>query len=334
MPAACAAQADVYVPPSAVTPRAIRRGWLRLVVTLALLLGLPLFIHPREIVAALARISPTALVIAIIVLSLDRILMGVKWQHLIRGAGGRLRLRDAIGIYFQSKFLTLAFPASFGGELLRAVLGTRAGVPGHLVLASMLLERVIAAFSSTLLAGLGLLYLFIASKESSPAQVLLVGGAGMAIGTIAAVLMNRRLHLAVAGLAGRYLPERILQFAGRLSAAATSYRSRPGVLAVNLGLNLSEHLLQMFALLILALGLGVALSTTHFLAASALVMLVRRGAGILEGWGLAESGLIMLYNISGVPAAQSAALALALWATSLCATLPGAFLLPRSAVRG
>lgn len=320
--------------PSAPTLReSTRRGWLRFIVLVAVLVTVALFIHPREIGRALAEVSPAALVLATLILSLDRVMMGLKWQHLIRGAGGRLRLRDAVGIYFQSKFVTLAFPASFGGEVLRGVLGVRAGLPSHLVVASMVLERVIAAVSSTVLAAVGLAYLFLTTDKTPRPSAVLVGVAALAAFTIAAAALNRRFHAAVARPVRRYLPERIFRFFDRLSAAASSYRDRPGVLAANLGLNISEHLLQMLALLVLARGLGVTLGFLQFMAATAIIMLVRRGAGMLEGWGLAESGLVMLYSLSGVPAAQSAALALTLWATSLCASLPGAFLLPRAAIR-
>jgi hypothetical protein len=40
----------------------------------------------------------------------------------------------------------------------------------------------------------------------------------------------------------------------------------------------------------------------------------------------------VLYGIAEVPFAQSAALAMVLWATSLLASLPGALLLPRAAL--
>lgn len=310
-----------------------RRRWVRLVVLLAVLLALTLFINPQEIGKALTHVSPASLLLATLILSFDRVVMGLKWQHLIRGAGGHLRLRDAVGIYFQSKFVTLAFPASFGGEVLRGVLGMRAGLASHLVVASMILERVIAAVSSTILAGLGLVYLFATRDNTYHPPVLLVGIAALAAFAIAAAALNRRLHAAVARPIRRCLPQRAFRFLNRLSAAASSYRSRPRVLAANLGLNIGEHLLQMLALLVLARGLGVSLGFAQFLAATAIIMLVRRGAGLLEGWGLAESGLVMLYNLSGVPAAQSAALALTLWATSLCASLPGALLLPRLVVR-
>jgi uncharacterized protein (TIRG00374 family) len=310
-----------------------RRKWIRFVILLVVLLVLTLFINPREIGKALTHVSPVSLLLATAILSFDRVVMGLKWQHLIRGAGGHLRLRDAVGIYFQSKFVTLAFPVSFGGEVLRVTLGMRAGLTSHLVVASMILERVIAAVSSTILAGLGLAYLFATRDTSYQPPVLLVGLAALAAGVLATAALNRRLHAAVGRPIRRHLPQRAFRFLNRLSAAASSYRSRPGILGANLGLNIGEHLLQMTALLVLARGLGVSLGFAPFLAATAIIMLVRRGAGLLEGWGLAESGLVLLYNLSGVPAAQSAALALTLWATSLCASLPGAILLPRLVVR-
>jgi uncharacterized protein (TIRG00374 family) len=310
-----------------------RRKWLRLAVLVALLLAGAVFLDPREVVSAITRISPAALVLAIILLSIDRIVMGLKWRHLVRGAGGELRLNDAVGIYFQSKFITLAFPASFGGELLRGILGTRAGVPGYLVIASMLLERVVAAVSSTVLASLGLFYLLTATGGASYPPILIVAGGAVVAGLIAVTVLNRRFHAFVGRLVQRYLPATIFSSLERLSAAASSYSARPGLLSVNLIINIGEHMLQIAAIFVLARGMGITLEAAPFLAVTAVIMLVRRGAGMLEGWGLAESGLVMLYNLSGVPAAESFALALALWATSLIASLPGAFLLPRSALR-
>ncbi|MGH7510859.1 MAG: lysylphosphatidylglycerol synthase transmembrane domain-containing protein [Gemmatimonadales bacterium] len=310
-----------------------RRKWLHIAVLTALFLAVAVFLDPREVVDAITRISPAALVLAIIVLSIDRLVMGLKWQHLVRGAGGDLGLNDAVGIYFQSKFITLAFPASFGGEVLRGILGTRAGVPGYLVVASMLLERVVAAVSSTVLACIGLFYLLTATVDASYPPIFIVAGAAVMAGLIAVAVLNRRFHAAVGRLVRRYLPERLYSFLDRLSAAASSYRTRPGLLGVNLLINICEHMLQIAALFVLARGLGITLEVAPFLAVTAVIMLVRRGAGMLEGWGLAESGLVMLYNLSGVPAAESVALALALWATSLVASLPGAFMLPKTALR-
>jgi len=320
--------------PLETVPRVFRpRKWLRITVLIALLLAVAVFLDPREVITAITEISPPALVLAIILLSIDRIVMGVKWRHLVRGAGGELRLTDAVGIYFQSKFITLAFPASFGGEVMRGILGTRAGVPGYLVIASMLLERVVAAVSSTVLASLGLFYLLTATVNAAHPPIFIVAGGAVVASLIAISVLNRRFHTVVGRLVRRHLPEPVFSFLDRLSAAASSYRARPGLLGVNLIINICEHMLQMAALFVLARGMGITLKVAPFLAVTAVIMLVRRGAGMLEGWGLAESGLVMLYNLSGVPAAESVALALALWATSLVASLPGAFLLPRTALR-
>jgi len=172
--------------PLETVPRVFRpRKWLRITVLIALLLAVAVFLDPREVITAITEISPPALVLAIILLSIDRIVMGVKWRHLVRGAGGELRLTDAVGIYFQSKFITLAFPASFGGEVMRGILGTRAGVPGYLVIASMLLERVVAAVSSTVLASLGLFYLLTATVNAADPPIFIVAGGAVVASLIA-----------------------------------------------------------------------------------------------------------------------------------------------------
>jgi hypothetical protein len=68
------------------------------------------------------------------------------------------------------------------------------------------------------------------------------------------------------------------------------------------------------------------------MAITTVVMLARRVLGFLESWGLAETAVVVIYNLFGVPGELSVGLALCLWATSIVATLPGAYLLHRNGV--
>jgi uncharacterized protein (TIRG00374 family) len=317
-------------------PMTRARRILRLAVIALVVGGSLLFVDPREVGHILSRVPPGILALAILILSVDRFIMGYKWRHLIQGAGARMRVSEAVSIYYQSKFTTLVFPASFGGEVLRGVLATRAGVPSHIVMASMVLERVVAAISSLCLAGLGLVYLSTLPvyDRYSDTVMLIVVAAGACLAAVALTALNRPSHKLVGRAVRRWVPEHLFRFFDQLSATAVRYKHAPRLLLANLGMTVFEHLLQMLAFYVLAVGLGVHLSFLHFFAATAIIMLVRRGAGFLEGWGIIESGVVMLYTLFGVGASRSAALALALWAISLVTCIPGGLLLWRGAWRG
>ncbi len=323
---------DDLRPPA--TPTLGRRIFKFVVIAIVVATTL-VFVDPREVGGALRVLPVTSMVLAVVVLSLDRFMMGLKWRQLVQSTGTPMRLIDAVSIYYQSKFATLVFPATFGGEVLRGFLGNRAGIPGHVVVASMVIERVIAALSSLMFAAIGFLYLSnlpsYARFERTVVILVLAGTVGLAL--IAVLALHRPSHRLIGRALRGWVPGQLLRLLDRLSVTAVRFKHEPGVLFTNLMLTLIEHFLQMLALYILANGLGVQLPMPHFMAATSIIMLVRRGAGILEGWGIAEGGVVMLYTLFGLTASRSAALAVALWATSVLACLPGAYLLSRGAWR-
>jgi uncharacterized membrane protein YbhN (UPF0104 family) len=130
----------------------------------------------------------------------------------------------------------------------------------------------------------------------------------------------------------RWVPERGFRALDQFSAGLVGYRERKAVLRANLLLNVAEHLLQFSVLYLLALALGIDFGLVPFFAVTAVVMLVRRTVGFLESWWLAETAVVVLYSLFGVPQALSLSLAFALWGTSIIAALPGAFLLYRQGV--
>jgi uncharacterized protein (TIRG00374 family) len=294
---------------------------------LALLIALVLLVDLRDVASALAGIPAGLLALVLIVLSADRVAMGFKWRHLLNGAGGRMRLRDAVAIYYQSGFAALILPTSVAGEVLRGILARRAGVPVPLALASMVLEKLIAAVSSIVLAGFAAVYIILVTSGSDDLILLLILSSTAIVGALAFLSINRRAHEWIGGRVRRWIPERAFQMLDRFSAHLVAYQHKRAVLSANFFLNMGEHVLQFLALYLLARGLGIDFGLLTFLAVTALAMLARRTLGFLESWGLAESAVVVIYSLFGVPGELSVGLAFSLWVTSIVATLPGAYLL-------
>ncbi|HEU4681237.1 MAG TPA: lysylphosphatidylglycerol synthase transmembrane domain-containing protein [Gemmatimonadales bacterium] len=297
--------------------------------TVAAVSAIILTVDISQVIRALERVPPVVLGLVVALLAADRVLMGFKWRHLVNGAGGHMRIRDAVAIYFQSGFAALLLPTSVGGEVLRGVLGQRAGVPLQLLLASMVTEKLVAGLSNAALAVAGALYIVSVADDHHATVGLLVAGSTLIVAGAVVLAGNRRAHQRIGRLLRRWVPQRGFRLMDQSSASVVDYWRRKTLLRTNLLLNIVEHLLQFAALYLLARGLGIDFGLLPFLAVTAVVMLVRRTVGFLESWWLAESAVVVLYTLFGVPEALSVALAFTLWAASIVATLPGAVQLYR-----
>lgn len=320
---------------SSESPVQLGSRWKALIkggVTALLVVTLLLTIDVGQVIGALQHISPGLLAIVLVLLAADRVLMGIKWRQLVNGAGGRMRVRDAVGIYYQSGFAALLLPTSMGGEVLRGVLGQRAGVPLRLLLPSMVMEKLIAGVSNVALAVIGAVYILEATTGKDTVVALAVAGSTVAVVAALALAGSRRFHQWLGRRVRRWVPERGFRALDQFSAGLVSYWEHGAVLRTNLLLNVAEHLLQFSVLYLLALGLGIDFGLAPFFAVTAVVMLVRRTVGFLESWWLAETAVVVLYSLFGVPQALSVGLAFALWGTSIVAALPGAYLLCRQGV--
>ncbi len=312
--------------------RVVSRRLANAGLTLALVSSLFLLVDVREVIAALAGIPLGVLALVLVVLSADRVVMGLKWRHLTNGAGGKMRIRDAVAIYYQSGFAALLLPTSVGGEVLRGFLAQRAGVRLPLIVASMVLEKLIAAVSSAILAGVAAVYIVAVTSGYDATVISVVLGSTGIVAAVVTLATHRGTHKWIGRQVRRWTPKRAFKTLDHLSARVVAYRRRRALLRANLLFNLGEHVLQFLALYLLALGLGVNFGFLPFLAVTAVAMLARRTLGFLESWGLAETAVVVIYSLFGVQRELSVGLAFSLWATSVVATAPGAYLLYRNGV--
>jgi uncharacterized protein (TIRG00374 family) len=311
----------------------VPRRLVNAVIAIALVIALILWVDVGEVIRAIGGVPIGMLLLVLVVLTADRVVMGLKWRHLVNGAGGKMRIRDAIAIYYQSGFAALLLPTSMGGEVLRGFLGQRAGVPLPLLVASMVLEKLVAAVSSVVLAGLAAVYIVAVTRGYDATVVALVLSSSAIVVVVVGLAGHRGIHEWVGRQVKHWTPKRAFEALERISTKVVAYRERKALLRVNLLFNLGEHVLQFLALYLLALGLGVNFGLLPFLAVTAVAMLARRTLGFLESWGLAEAAVVVIYSLFGVPGALSVGLAFSLWATSILATLPGAYLLYRNGVK-
>jgi uncharacterized protein (TIRG00374 family) len=319
--------------PEAALPEATTRQrrpgrWLGWGLAVVILVGCLLFIDPAEIAAALRRVSPAELAVLLLLASLDRILVGLRWGVLLRLAGVRLPLARAVRLFYQASFVGVFMPSHLGGDLLRAWWAVREGGAGHPVAASLVMERLLGLLSAANWAVVGAVVLA-ASRDPEHVWSFAALGvfAALAGNLLFALSLSGRAHALVLGALrrlGRSGPARLLQ---HFYAAYALYgRDRRGLLLGAL-LALAEHGVQMVLVLAIARSIDVAAAPAALLAAATLFLFLVRLPLAPDGWGVAELSAVGLLGLAGVGAASAFSVSLVNHVVLMLALAPGLLLM-------
>jgi uncharacterized protein (TIRG00374 family) len=286
-----------------------------------------------RVVASLLTMSIGGVLLSVMLVSLDRVLMGFKWRQLVSAGGGTLRLRDAISIYYQTSFADHVLPNLVTSEALRVYLGRTRGIPAPLLLGSMAIERLIGALAAIALAGVGLLVVAAQLEPQMRATFIDIVAFATLIGAIAVLAMWwTPLHRLAGRAIRKWIPPKLFSLFGKISQTLVAYRAQPAALVWNLLMAVGENLLTISSFYVIGRALGIPLPLVPFFAVIAVTSLVRRVAMYIEGRGLGEGSAIVMFTLLGVQKDAAVALTFTHYAVWLVASLPGAYLLFRSGV--
>lgn len=170
---------------------------LKLLVGIGLVVLVVSYIDFRELFRILLNANPWYLLAVVILFYLDRAVMSYKWDLLLRTLGIAIPFSQIYEIYTIVPLSGLLLPATIGVDLVRFAIFSRYKVDNKAVLASMVVERLIALVAILILASLSLLGAFFWMKNSwttfAAVKWLLLIGAALTLGLIAAALIFRGL---------------------------------------------------------------------------------------------------------------------------------------------
>jgi len=258
---------------SAVTAagRLLHRPWLRVALSILLLLLLAWRVEWRPVGALLARIRPSIAAAALSLFVAAQALSALKWRWIAATLGCARPLRRHLRLYFAAMFLSLFLPSFVGGDIFRAARLEAGGWrPSRGALASVFLERATGLWGLSLVAAVGV-GIARSSWLSAAAVAVLLG---------VAVLTRRWRRL----------------------AAVT-----PAVLLASAGV----QLLYVAVHATLAAALGVELGWWAWLWIAPAVGLVASLPVSLGGLGPREWGYVALLQAAGVGGAAATAFAFA-----------------------
>jgi glycosyltransferase 2 family protein len=296
-------------------------GVLQLALSLVVLVAMLGMVDTQQISARLYALDPGWAIAALILVSLQLMLMAARWLSIARTLGVPLGYRRALREYYVSTLLNQVMPFGVMGDALRAVRHThsvrRSGarqVSGGRVVMAILVERASGQLALYVIA---ISLIFFWWPSLAPRAASHAGGLALLIGSV----MGTGITLGVA----LRLP-RLYRFREALGRGAR-------VLFV--GREASVHWLISLALIAAhvavfccaARALGYSLDFGSAFRVVPLVLIVASLPAFFAGWGAREAAAAWLFHAIGMSATEGVAVSLVFGALTLVATAPGVFAL-------
>ena len=300
--------------------------WLRTGLSILLVVLLFTFVvDAGEVVRILERFDPIYLLVAVAVVTLDRVLMTFKWTLLLRAQGYRLPLFQGVTIYCTSMVWGLALPTTVGADAIRAVMVTKRGFNGTDVVTSIVIERMVGF---VLALALGLVSLGILRSigvlDARFDRALYIGVAMLVgvTGLLIAALDERLVSKVVARLPAVLRNSKVMHYLERFAAA---YRSLGGARSTIAKFGVLTVLEQVFSVMFpwaLAKGLGVPVDLLLLLGVLPISTLISRLPISFDGLGVFEAVFVGLLVLAGIDAEAALAIAISGRIIQLFAFLP------------
>jgi glycosyltransferase 2 family protein len=296
-----------------------KRKWLGLGVKLLLTFGLFWLILRgcdwTVIRQRLGALSAGSLSIIVGLMSIQLVVLALRWCWITDCMGFRLPLRTGVTGQLISQFFSQGLPASLGGDGVRIWWLTRIRVPLQQALENVLFDRLAGFFSLLLLTQLSLGLLVGMTDHVAPLWSLaVVSGAGLA--ALAALLLpwrtgvTRLLHF-LPGVLGQ-IGFKVLHIAVEFRRLLRMVSSSPRACARVLGSSLTVHMLSVLLCFIIATELGVAVSFWQCMAAVAPALLVAYLPLSIAGWGVREGAMVVAFGLIDVPAVDAVVISVTL----------------------
>ncbi|HKU15186.1 MAG TPA: lysylphosphatidylglycerol synthase transmembrane domain-containing protein [Steroidobacteraceae bacterium] len=300
--------------------------WLRIALSIVLVVLLFTYVvDAREVVHILQRFDPAYLLLAIAVVTLDRVLMTFKWTLLLRAQGYRLPLFQGVTIYCTSMVWGLALPATVGADAIRAVMVTKRGFNGTDVVTSIVIERMVGFVLALSLGLVSLAILRTLGVLDGRFDRALYLGVAMLAGVVAllvAALNEKLVGKVVARLPQSVRESRIMHHLMRFAAAYRSLGGARGTIAKFSGLTVLEQLFAVIFPWTLALGLDVPVNLLLLLGVLPISTLISRLPISFDGLGVFEAVFVGLLVLAGIDAEAALAIAISGRIIQLLAFLP------------
>lgn len=270
---------------------------------------------------AIGNFTWVTIVVALLLVALDRVLMAWRWLLLIRPMT-TVPGRELLRIFLVSSFLGSFLPSGVGGDAARAYsVGKRMGAHG-VAIASVVVDRWVGLLAVGLLGCVGVLASLGAVPEGAQLLTLLLTVI-LLTGSVAGLFADRILD--------RLMPAwwrhtRIGRLSTTLGDALGAYRQHGGALTRVAILSIAVQALRIVLAWVLGRGLGIDLPFSYYWVFMPLNILVILLPLSLGGFGLPQGTMVWTLGPLGVAATPAFLLSTLFVGIGILGNLPGAVL--------
>lgn len=290
--------------------------WVRLAITIAILIYLASEIDMRAAALAVVRVDPRYLALVLVLVACDRVVMILRWVLLLRASRVEIEARDAARIFLISSFVGSFLPAGIGGDVARAYGLWKVTSDTAEALASVAIDRVLGIVALLVMGVAGLV-----ATTTTISDWRLVASIVLLLGGCLALLWADRLVAAL--MPARLGEQRLGRRLRGIGSALSRYRSRPGALAHVLAWSIAVQILRIVQAYVLGLGLGILIPFRYYLVFMPVALLMLLLPISVSGFGLPQAMIVWLTRPLGTPDEQSFALSTLIVLTGLAGNLPG-----------
>ena len=308
------------------------KRWLRIGVSIALLLLVVSFANWHEVGQVLKTVKPVWVVAAFCLAMLDRVALNFRWHVLLAVRGVHIPYWRLFRVQLAANFLGSFLPSSLGVDAVRIAALCRAGEPPADVIASTLIDRATIVLATFLFGSITILFLA-GTKIPPPLPTVIFSATIIAIGIFATCLhpaVRRFVRLRLLPL----MPERLREVIARTADASLAYRHDKSAL-----LAITAWTIVIFALRILfakavVLSCNIDVPFVDLLLVIPILWIVVMLPITIGGLGVQDAGYVALMALLGIAPAAAVGMSIVEHLVTRAVGLPGALFLDHVASRG
>ena len=301
---------------------------IQIIISIGLLILLFSWIDFKQITGVIENLNYIYILIALLIITLDRILMGFKWNLLLRVRGIKISLFKATKVYYISNYLGLFLPPTIGTDLVRAYYVSQRNENTQDVLASIFIERYLGFIGLFFASLIGCIYFIDFIEFSKINDLFFIISALTILGTTSFIIsFNYKLIDLFKVFINRFSNKkffwRVIPKIEKLIDSYIYYKKHKKVLIYVMVLTLAEIFLVVLWSYVIALSLNIGISLTYFAAFIPIVLFLIRLPISLDGFGINEGTYVYFLGLIGVAETLAFSVGLINHFITIAAILPG-----------
>jgi uncharacterized protein (TIRG00374 family) len=304
--------------------KARRRVFWKVALSLGLLGLVVYFVDFRQVVQMMAAANPWYLAAVAGLIQLDRVLMAYKWNLLLLAMQVQVPLSRLFLAYSVAPLAGIVLPSTIGGDAFRVYILTRDGVDSHALLASIVVERVVAV--AAMLALTTISFGLIASILNAGWGALLAIGAALGLGILLTAGLLGMLHPLsqqyIERLARRFTKYPLVDRLHQIYGLCCEYRKHTGTVAAVGGWTLLEQMVPIVIHVLIVLALHIDVPLWALIVVIPLAVLAVRLPVSLDGLGVQEGVYVGLFGLAGMTVSEAFLLSTVARVLPLLSVLP------------